>query len=670
MVDLGEKVQQALGDAFRVEAELPAGGMSRVFLALEASLNRKVVVKVLPPELTSEVSAARFRREAELLARLQHPHILPIISSDSRGDILYYIMPYVQGESVRHRLEREGKFPVDDAIRILTEMADALSYAHAAGVLHRDIKPENILLEGRHAVLADFGVARALQQSQTGGRLTATGMSIGTPGYMSPEQVAGDSVDARADLYALAVVGYEMLTGQPPFTGASAQAVLTAHLTTPPLPVQELRPDVPPHVSQAIARALSKAPDDRFQSAVMFRDALEGRMAEPAVRHPGGRRRTIGALAVAAVIALIVLALVWRRGDGVTPSLLGSISAAADSGWVDEIARLLDSAGVPPHHRQLNDKLARFTGRLTVEHQPGTAAREIRRVEPIQSFDSRGFRTLGSGEAPVLAGEYLVRVSAPGFEEYVALVQVAAGQEASLAVRLLPSDSATRGRVHVSAGPSPGGGDVSSFQIGRHEVTNDEYLAFVSAGGYRNRSLWPGQLRIGDAERPWEQAIALLVDKTGLPGPRAWESGRYPVSKGAHPVTGITWYEAAAYAEWVGGRLPTAAAWWRASLGGEARPYPWGTSGMAVHLRANLEGVETAPVGSYPLSVSPFGAMDMAGNVREWLADSAAGSLRLTAGGSWQEPVYTAGLEWIERFPPGYHSNALGFRVMWTEVTP
>ena len=318
MSDLGEQVQAALGDAFRVQAELPAGGMSRVFLAVEASLNRRVVVKVLPPELTSEVSAARFRREAELLAQLQHPHILPIISSDSRGDLLYYIMPYVQGESVRHRLEREGMFPVEDAVRILTEVADALSYAHAAGVLHRDIKPENILLEGRHAVLADFGVARALQQSQTGTRLTATGMSVGTPGYMSPEQVSGDSVDARADLYALAVVGYEMLIGKPPFSGPTAQAILTAHLTTPPLPVEELRPEVPPSVSRAIARALSKQPADRFDSAGALRDALEGR-GETRSTSLGktSRRKAILAVAAVAITGLLLLATLWRRAPGI-----------------------------------------------------------------------------------------------------------------------------------------------------------------------------------------------------------------------------------------------------------------------------------------------------------------------------------------------------------------
>ncbi|HEX9892406.1 MAG TPA: bifunctional serine/threonine-protein kinase/formylglycine-generating enzyme family protein [Gemmatimonadales bacterium] len=676
MSNLGDQVQAALGDAFRVQAELPAGGMSRVFLAVESSLNRRVVVKVLPPELTSDVSAARFRREAELLAQLQHPHILPIISSGSRGGLLYYIMPYVQGESVRHRLEREGMFPVEDAIRVVTEVVDALSYAHAAGVLHRDIKPENILLEGRHAVLADFGVARALQQSQTGGRLTATGMSVGTPGYMSPEQVSGDSVDARADLYALAVVGYEMLTGKPPFSGPTAQAVLAAHLTTPPLPVEELRPEVPLHVSRAIARALSKRPEDRFESAGTFRDALEGReiapATAPALPLPGRwlRRRTLGIL-LAVSVALAVVAVLWRRGTGIDPGLLGIIRATADSGWVDEIARLLDSGGVAPDHPVLRETLARFTGRLAVEVEPRSALVEIVRVEPIQSFSGRGFRPVGATQrVAVLAGEYLLRGSAPGFQERMTLVQVAADSSAEVALRLLPSDSALGPRVQVPAGSSPVGGEVGPLLISRFEVTNEEYLGFVSAGGYRDRSLWPDRMWFGDQGQPWDQAVTRFVDRTGLPGPRTWESGRYPVAKATHPVAGITWYEAAAYAKWVGGQLPTAAAWWRASLGAVVRPYPWGTSGTAVHLRANLEGVETATVGSYPLSVSPFGAMDMAGNVREWLADSAGATHRFTAGGSWQEPVYTAGLEWVERFPPGYTSTALGFRVMWREAEP
>jgi len=197
LTELIARVQAALGDAFRVESELGGGGMSRLFLATEASLNRRVVIKLLPPDLASEVSAARFKQEMEFAARLQHPHILPILAAGAREGLLYYIMPYVAGESLRGRLEREGRLSVADASRLLAEVADALAFAHGLGIIHRDIKPENVLLEGKHAVLADFGIARALLESRTQRALTATGTSIGTPGYMAPEQLSGESVDAR-----------------------------------------------------------------------------------------------------------------------------------------------------------------------------------------------------------------------------------------------------------------------------------------------------------------------------------------------------------------------------------------------------------------------------------------------------------------------------------------
>ena len=284
---LVESLQAALGDAYRIEQELGAGGMSRVFLATEASLNRAVVIKVLPAELANEVSAARFKREIEVTAHLQHPHILPVLAAGARDGLLWYVMPYVEGESLRHRLASERQLPVADATRILHEVADALAYAHSRGVVHRDIKPENILLEEGHAVLADFGIARALLEARTGERLTATGLGLGTPGYMAPEQATGDSqVDARVDVYALGVVGYEMLAGLPPFTGPSAQAVIAAQLTAMPRPLRELRPDTPPALAATITRALAKSPDERFRSAAEFRDEVRP------VHGPVGRGRS------------------------------------------------------------------------------------------------------------------------------------------------------------------------------------------------------------------------------------------------------------------------------------------------------------------------------------------------------------------------------------------
>ncbi|MFQ6046359.1 MAG: protein kinase [Gemmatimonadales bacterium] len=312
MTELSERLQTALGDAFRLDRELAAGGKSRLFLATEASLNRRVVIKLLPPEMASDVSAARFKQEIELAAHLQHPNILPVLTAGASADLIYYVMPYVAGESLRHRLTTEGKLPVGDAVRIMHEVADALSYAHAHGVVHRDIKPENILLEQGHAVLTDFGVARAIAEARSGGRLTGTGMAVGTPAYMSPEQAGGERhVDARADVYSLAVVGYEMLAGASPFTGPSAQAVMAAHLTETPKPLNEVRADTPPAVTGVIAKALAKDPAERLQTAAEFRDAVSAATGgTPAAERPARRYAIIGA-----VVALVLAAVIafWPR---------------------------------------------------------------------------------------------------------------------------------------------------------------------------------------------------------------------------------------------------------------------------------------------------------------------------------------------------------------------
>jgi serine/threonine-protein kinase len=352
MTSLRERLQGALGDAYRIEKELTGGGMSRLFLAEEASLHRQVVIKLLPPEFTSDVSTARFEQEIQLAAHLQHPNILPVLAAGARDDLLYYIMPYVTGESLRHRLTQEGKLPIADAVRIVHEVADALAYAHAEGVIHRDIKPENILLEENHAVLTDFGVARALAEARSGGRLTDTGMSVGTAGYMSPEQAAGERhIDARADLYALAVVGYEMVAGQPPFEGPTAQAVLAAHLSKAPRPLIEVRAETPPEIAAAIARALAKAPQDRFHSAAEFRDALQvpAAAARRARRVPFSVAVGVAVLLVAgaallvrspARIALDANLVVVAPFDVLDPKL-----ALWREGLVDVLSRNLDGAG-------------------------------------------------------------------------------------------------------------------------------------------------------------------------------------------------------------------------------------------------------------------------------------------------------------------------------------
>jgi serine/threonine-protein kinase len=329
--------------------------MSRLFLATEVSLHRQVVIKLLPPEFASEVSATRFRQEIEVAAHLQHTNILPVLTAGAKDDLLFYVMPFVSGESLRHRLTREGKLSVTDAVRILHEIADALAHAHAEGVIHRDIKPENILLLGSHAVLTDFGVARALAESRSGGRLTDTGFALGTPGYMSPEQAAGErNVDARADVYALAVVGYEMLAGFPPFAGPTAQAVIAAHLTATPKPLTDARPETPPAVANAIARALAKDPNARLRTAAEFRDSISAAFAPPAQRFLSNRVRVAAGLAVFAVLVVAgVLGLRSRAPGTLDPNVVAVAPFEVldpklelwREGLVDVLSRKLDGAG-------------------------------------------------------------------------------------------------------------------------------------------------------------------------------------------------------------------------------------------------------------------------------------------------------------------------------------
>ncbi|MFL5621640.1 MAG: serine/threonine-protein kinase [Gemmatimonadaceae bacterium] len=260
---------ETFADTYRIEDELRGGGMSRLFRATELAADRRLVIKILPPELTSNMMAARFKRECAVTAVLKHPNILSVITSGVKDGLMYYVMPFVPGQSLRERLVSEKQLPVEDAIGILSEVASALSYAHRQGVIHRDIKPENILLDGGHAILADFGIAAAmtLPGETPASRITRTGISVGTVGYMAPEQSLGTDVDHRADIYALGVVGHEILSGAPPFTGATTQAIMAANLTQPPPRLDYLRSDVPFAVCRAVERALGKDPNSRFQSA-------------------------------------------------------------------------------------------------------------------------------------------------------------------------------------------------------------------------------------------------------------------------------------------------------------------------------------------------------------------------------------------------------------------
>jgi serine/threonine-protein kinase len=324
MTDFAEQLQAALGMGYQLESELAGGGMSRVFVAIDRALGRKVVVKVLPPDLAAGVNRERFRREIQVAAQLHHPHIVPLLSAGEQGDLLWYTMPFIDGESLRTALERKKPFSVREVTRIMHDVVDALAFAHAHGVIHRDIKPGNILRQGSHALVTDFGVAKALSAALPISGVTTAGIAIGTPAYMAPEQLAGDAAaDHRIDIYAVGLLAYELLTGSSPFTGPSPRETLAAQLTRDPQPLHEVSPEVPRTLSALVMRCLAKDPAARPQYAEDILHELDGMTMPLGVTPQSGGvetkpRRRRATIVLASIAPLVVIAAVYalsRRGS-------------------------------------------------------------------------------------------------------------------------------------------------------------------------------------------------------------------------------------------------------------------------------------------------------------------------------------------------------------------
>ena len=358
MTDIA-RLTTALSDRYRIERELGAGGMATVYLAEDIKHHRKVAIKVLREDLAASMGSARFLREIEIAAQLQHPHILPLLDSGEADGFLFYVMPYVTGQSLRERLAREGELPVHEAVRLITEVVDALAHAHEHGVVHRDIKPDNVMLTGRHALVADFGVAKAVSEATGRNTVTTLGVAVGTPTYMSPEQAAADpNIDHRSDIYAVGVMAYELLTGRPPFVGATPQQVLAAHVTEAPDPVTKRRPAISPALEAIIMRCLAKRPADRFQTAHDLLAQLEP-LATPSVGMTPTQTRPIsavmaptrskwlrtGLIGAAAVIVLVGAYLLLNRPPA-TAVLLQAVQLTRSAG-VQEAPRITsDGKGV------------------------------------------------------------------------------------------------------------------------------------------------------------------------------------------------------------------------------------------------------------------------------------------------------------------------------------
>ena len=654
-----EQLNAALTERYHVEREIGAGGMASVYLARDLKHDRQVALKVLRPEIASSVGHERFLREIRISAKLNHPHILTLIDSGATGDILFFVLPYVDGESLRERIDREGRLGVEEVARIVSEIASALDYSHELGVIHRDIKPENILLHRGAAMVSDFGIAVGVSAAQDE-RLTSAGTSLGTPAYMSPEQVAAEhELDHRSDIYAVGCLAYEMLSGEPPFAGSSTQAVLAQILTAEPRSLSDSGTDVPSGVDSVIRKALAKSPDDRFATVGALASAVESELGTP-IQGAGRSSNAWWKLGTAAAV-IAALTVGW--------SLIQNSESEALAATLAELQTSIDTRDRLSAFRQLrsveavldDSTVARIGSEIyrggTITTEPLGAVASWRPFgDPEQPWESLGPTPF---EGPFPRPMVAVKLELPGYETRIIGSNVGLRQ---LTWRLRPEGSDLQDVVHVAGGEVNLGEQsaglwlaevhsVDDFLLDKYEVTNAEYLAFVEDGGYEKRDLWEHPFEREGRSLTWEEGIAEMVDRTSLPGPSTWEAGTFAAGAEHHPVTGISWYEASAYAKWVGRTLPTIYHWFRAA---ETRV----SAGITPY--SNLEGGELAPVGRFQ-GVSVFGAYDMAGNAREWVL-TAKGALRYTLGGGWNDPGWAFGD--TQPQPPFDRSPTNGFRLM------
>jgi formylglycine-generating enzyme required for sulfatase activity len=679
---------------YQIEDRLGSGGMGVVYRARDLRLGRTVALKFLPAALSGDARAKRrFMTEASAAAALDHVNVCTVHEIGETDDgRLFIAMAYVDGESLRDLLER-GPLPVARAVEIAVQIAAGLARAHEHGVVHRDVKPANVMV-GRDGVvkLVDFGVAKLM-----GATVTHAGSMPGTAAYMSPEQVQGEAVDHRTDLWSLGVVLHEMLAGERPFRGDTDMATLHAITTSAPPRLRAVREGILPALDRLVARALEKRPDDRFGSAREIQDALagaeEGRGVglAPATGVRTRRRWLVPLVAVG--VPLLLASTVtgihtWR--DLQRERVLGSldrIEGLAEAGaYVDAYDLAVRAEGWLPTDTTLQRLMTRVADRITVTSEPPGARVWLRRVLDDGSLapDSMFVGATPVRDLRVARADYRVRVAKDGYDpaERIASsafnraeVSMGVPAEVVMDVRLLEAGRAPAGMLFVPGSEyTPVGREAPSratlvladYVLDATEVTNEQFRAFIAAGGYDTPRWWRHPFVLGGREISWSEAMERLVDRTGLSGPRDWVSQEYPAGEGKHPVTGVTWYEAAAYAAFVGKRLPTLFEWEKAARDGRQTHFeqiamPWGVviPGREVAGRANFSGEGTVPVGRHAAGISPHGVYDMAGNAEEWIANT-SGDDRFITGGAWDDPMYIFSNYAV--VSPFHSSPSLGFR--------
>lgn len=627
---------------YELLGEIGRGGMGVVYRARDTRLDRVVAIKLLPPDKMSDPDRRRrFVQEAKAASALNHPNIVTIHEIDALDGVDFIVMEHVDGTPLDRLIPSEG-LPLPQALSYAVQVADALAAAHTAGIVHRDIKPGNVVVTttGRVKVL-DFGLAKLMERTGpdeatiTAEAATFAGAIVGTVAYASPEQIEAKPVDARSDLFSFGAMLYEMLTGRRPFQGDSQLSTLAAILRDAPKPVAAVRPDVPAAINRILKRCLEKNPDNRYASAVELHDELAAAQTRMAIS-PVGVRALLHRFAVPAALLLIAIAgsaawLGWRssRARWARNEVLPAAERMAQQVHFHGATRLLRQAEryIPddPQLKQLRGTITMVTSIHTI---PAGAEVFIKDYgDPDDPWESIGQSPLDRVRIP---GSFLRwKIVKPGFET----LERANFHVSDITLRMEPQGSTPAGMLRVPAGDYRLSGaevvKIPEYWIDKFEVTNRQFKEFIQRGGYQNRDYWKHPFIDDGRSISWDQEIKKFRDATGRPGPSTWELGSYPEGQADFPVAGVSWYEAAAYAEFAGKALPTVHQWFNAA----------GIGIFSDILRfSNFDRKGPARVGSFQ-GLGPFGTYDMAGNVKEWCWNE-TGRNRYLLGGAWSDPSY------------------------------
>jgi len=644
---------------FRIERELSRGPMGVVYLAHDTKLDRPVAIKSLPAEVTANHAVrARFQREARLLASLNHPNIATIYEEIEEAEgVDYLILEYVPGQTLAERIGLGG-ITMEETLSIALQIAEALSTAHNKGVVHRDLKPGNIKItpQGKVKVL-DFGIAKMVGGQPVDQQVTAVtqpGQTIGTPGYMSPEQALGRTTDQRSDVWSFGCVLYEMLTGRRPFPGQTTSDVLESVLKAEP-DWETLPTEVSPVIRGLTGKCLEKDPDKRYQSAAeLYQDLLDyqATLTAPApkaldvkalLRSLRKPRIALGTMLVL-LVACIAIAWLISRSAKVRWARVEALPQIESLIEQDRHLAAFSLARKAEKYIPEDPMLIKLWPRICRDYSiittPPGADIFFKEYSAINSkWDYLGKSPLQNIRFP--HGVYRWKITKEGFETRECVAGKWTDAPKPHKVELWEKGKFPPGMVRIPAGiveasayaaVQAEGVEAPVYWIDKYEVTNEQFKEFVDAGGYEKQQYWKYKFIKDGREVSWEEAMRKFRDKTGRPGPSTWEGGTYTRTQEKYPVSGVSWYEAAAYAEFAGKSLPTIYHWSSAACTDEA---------IAIVPLSNFEGNGPAPVGSYP-GMGLTGLYDMAGNVREWCwnATDDSGDRRFIPGGAWSEPTY------------------------------